>query len=216
MRIRVDPRSFSPSELRAVAEIARRGGLVVYPTDTVYGLGTNPFIREAVLRVFSVKRRPLNKPLPVLVSGIDEARNLVELDNRSLCLAKRFWPGALTLVLPAKPTVPRELHAGLGKLGVRMPAHPVAISLIRLSGGSLVGTSANRHGWPSPRTADEALRQLGGEVDAVIDSGPAPGGVPSTVIELVGDGVRLVRRGPISLEEVLDALRECGLDEAKN
>ncbi len=207
--IRIDPDNPSEEELLRAARVARDGGLVVYPTDTVYGLGTNPLIPSAVLRVYQAKRRPMDKPLPVLVSSIEAAKRLVEMSPIAECLARSLWPGAVTLALPVKPIVPRELHAGTGKLGVRMPNHWVALRLIEMSGGALVGTSANRHGRKSPRTAREAVEQLDGEVDVVIDAGPAPGGKPSTVIELQGDEVRLIREGPISLDTITKLLGEC-------
>ena len=207
--IRIDPGNPAEDELLRAAQVARDGGLVVYPTDTVYGLGTNPLIPNAVTRVYRVKERPLDKPLPVLVSSIEAAKRLVEMSPVAECLARSLWPGAVTLVLPAKPVAPRELHAGTGRLGVRMPSHQVALRLIEMSGGALVGTSANKHGRESPRTAKEAIEQLDGEVDVVVDAGPAPGGKPSTVVELRGDEIRLVREGPVCLGTITRLLGEC-------
>ncbi|KSW12778.1 hypothetical protein CF15_07255 [Pyrodictium occultum] len=182
--------------------LVRAGGLVVYPTDTVYGLGADPLNPWAVLRVYQAKERPLDRPLPVLVSGPEEAEKLVAVTPEARRLMERLWPGPLTLVLEARPGVPRVLHADTGRLGVRMPNHPAALALIEASGGALVGTSANLHRGPSPRTAREALEQLGSRVDAVIDAGPAPGGTPSTVLDLTTRPPRLVRRGPVAREEI--------------
>jgi len=207
--IRVDPDNPADSELLRAAQVAKDGGLVVYPTDTVYGLGTNPLIPSAVTRVYRVKERPMDKPLPVLVSSIEAAKRLVEMNLVAECLARSLWPGAVTLVLPAKPVAPRELHAGIGRLGVRMPNHRVALRLIEMSGGALIGTSANKHGRDSPRTAREAIEQLDGEVDVVIDAGPVPGGRPSTVVELLGEEIRLVREGPVGLGAITRLLGEC-------
>jgi len=207
--LRVDPDNPSRDVMERAAATAREGGLIVYPTDTVYGLGTNPLIASSVKRVYEVKERPLTKPLPVLVSSVEAAKRLVRVTPEAECLMRLMWPGALTIILPTRPGVPPELHAGTGKLGVRMPAHRVALLLIELSGGALIGTSANKHGRPSPHTAEEAIAQLDGSIDVVVDAGPAPGGVPSTVIELIGASVRVVRPGPVSLEEVTRALGKC-------
>ena len=207
--IRIHPSNLSERELAKAAEVAKRGGLVVYPTDTVYGLGTNPLIPSAVTRVYHVKERPMDKPLPVLVSSIEAAKRLVEMTPTAECLAKRLWPGAVTLILPARPIVPRELHAGTGRLGVRMPDHQVALRLIDMSGGALVGTSANKHGKKSPCTVEEVLEQLDGEVDVVVDAGPTPRGMPSTVVEVLREEIRLVRRGPVDLDTIVSLLKEC-------
>ncbi len=207
--IRIDPSNPSENELLRAAQLARDGGLVVYPTDTVYGLGTNPLMPSAVTRVYRVKERPMDKPLPVLVSSIEAAKRLVEISPVAECLARSLWPGAVTLVLPAKPIAPRELHAGTGRLGVRMPNHQVALRLIEMSGGALVGTSANKHGREGPRTAREVIEQLDGEVDVVVDAGPAPGGRPSTVVEIRGDEIRLVREGPVGLGAIKRLLVKC-------
>ena len=207
--IRIRPSNPSEKELAKAAEVAKRGGLVVYPTDTVYGLGTNPLIPSAVTRVYRVKERPMNKPLPVLVSSIEVAKHLVEMSLTAECLAKRLWPGAVTLILPARPVVPRELHAGTGKLGIRMPNHQVALRLIDMSGGALVGTSANKHGRKSPCTVEEVLEQLNGEVDVIVDAGPTPRGMPSTVVEMLKDEIRLVRKGPVGLDIIVSLLEEC-------
>jgi len=195
-------------ELAPAADAARRGGLVVYPTDTLYGLGADPYSRDAVLRVFHAKRRPLNRPLPVLVSSVEAAERLVVFNEAARRLAERFWPGALTLVLLLRPDapVPRELHAGTGRLGVRMPAHRVALALIEAAGGALTGTSANRHRMPPPRTAQEAIEQLNGEVDVVVDAGPAPRGEPSTIVDPTTTPPRVIREGAVPAREVLQAL----------
>lgn len=190
--------------LERIGGAAGRGALVVYPTDTVYGVGTSPFIGDAVRRVFQAKERPLGKPLPVLVSSVEAAERLVVVSEEARRLMERFWPGGLTLVLPLRrgSGVAEEVHAGTGRLGVRMPAHRVALRLIEAAGGALVGTSANLHGRPSPRTAAEALEQLGDRVDYIVDSGPAPGGVPSTVVDLSSGEPVLLREGAVPAEEV--------------
>jgi len=191
--------------LREAAEVVRRGGLIVYPTDTVYGLGCDPLNARAVKRVFEVKGRGA-RPLPVLASSIEEIGRIAELSDAALRLAEAFWPGPLTLVLPRKPVLPSVLTCGLPSVGVRIPGHGFAIELIRACGGLLVGTSANKSGRPPPRTAQEALKELGELVELVIDGGPTPLGIPSTVLDLTGPEPKLLREGPIKMEDVLEAL----------
>ncbi|MEM4699900.1 MAG: L-threonylcarbamoyladenylate synthase [Candidatus Nezhaarchaeales archaeon] len=192
----------------AVAEasqVVKSGGLVVYPTDTVYGLGADPLNEAAVARAFEAKRREA-KPMPVLVSSIEAAKRLAHVSEGAEALMRLFWPGALTIVLPSRGVVPSRVTAGLPSIGVRMPSHPVALRLIEACGGALIGTSANISGRPPPRTVEEALSQVGGYVDLAIDAGPAPHGVPSTVVDLSSGEPRLVREGPLSWGEVLRAL----------
>lgn len=188
------------------ARIVKSGGLVVYPTDTVYGLGCDPLNPNAVRRVFRVKEREA-KPLPILAAGVEDAGKIAHLTPKALRLAARFWPGPLTLVLVKKPLLPPIATCGLDTVGVRVPGYQPTLQLIRESGGLLVGTSANKSGAEPPRTAGDAIRQIGGEVDLVLDGGPTPGGLPSTVVDLTGDEPRLLRRGPIKLEEILEVLR---------
>lgn len=196
--------------LRPAAEALRRGGLVVYPTDTLYGLGADPFRRESVLRVYRAKRRPLDRPLPVLVASPEAAERLVEVTPEARRLMEALWPGGLTLILPLRPGagVPSELHAGTGRLAVRMPRHEAALALIEEAGGALVGTSANIHGAASPRTAEEALRQLGDAVDVVVDAGPAPLGQPSTIVDLTARPPRLIRRGAVPPSRIRELIGE--------
>ncbi len=208
--VRVDRGRPDRRLLGRVAEIVRRGGLVVYPTDTVYGLGGDPLREDVVERIYAVKRRDRSKPVPVLVASVEDAKRIAVFDYRAERLAEKYWPGPLTLVLRAKQVLPCIVTSCTGRVAVRMPGDRVALALIELSGGLLVGTSANISGNPSPRTAMEAVEQLGERVDAVVDAGPSPLGVPSTVLDLTGRVPRIVRKGPIGLEEILEALRWSG------
>ena len=192
--------------LEKAASVVRAGGLIIYPTDTVYGLGCDPLNARAVGRVFEVKGRGA-RPLPVLASSVEEAMRVAELSEIALELAQAFWPGPLTLVVPRKPILPSVLTCDLPSVGVRVPGHEFAIELIRACGGLLVGTSANKSGHPPPRTVEEALRELGGSVELAIDGGPTPLGISSTVLDLTGPEPRLVREGPIKMEDILEALR---------
>ena len=154
--------------IQTAAQIVENGGVVVYPTDTVYGLGCNPFKEDAVKRIFKIKGER-NKPLPILASGIGEIEKIAQIPEKARELAKRFWPGPLTMVLPKKPSLPNIVTLNLNSVAVRVPNHDIALALIRLSGGLLVGTSANKSGRKPPRTALEATDQIGEEVDLILD-----------------------------------------------
>ncbi|HEV2226632.1 MAG TPA: L-threonylcarbamoyladenylate synthase [Nitrososphaerales archaeon] len=181
------------------AGIVRKGGLVVYPTDTVYGLGADPFDEKAVQRLFAVKGRSA-KPVPILCSSQQKAVELVALSDNGLKLARDHWPGALTLVAPLRKRLPAILTPGTGNLGVRVPAHRDCLELISACGGWLTGTSANLSGQPSARSAKEAATQLGDAVDLILDGGPLIE-KESTVALVVGDEVTILRSGPIGVGE---------------
>lgn len=185
------------------SRIVAGGGLVVYPTDTVYGLGCDPFNIEAIARLLKVKGER-DKPLPMLASDIESVRKIGFLSERARGIATRFWPGPLTLVVPKKTLLPDIVTCNLDSVGVRIPQHNVALRLISLSNGLLVGTSANKTGKKPPRTAQEAAEQLGVEVNLILDGGLAPLGVPSTVVDLTRERPRILREGCIGLEELLN------------
>jgi len=182
--------------------IVTHGGLVVYPTDTVYGLGCDPFNVEAVTRVFKVKGER-DKPLPILASDIEIVRRIAFVSEMAGRVAARFWPGPLTLVVPKKPLLPGVVTCNLKSVGVRIPQHDVALRLIILSNGLIVGTSANKTGAKPPCTVQEAAEQLGKEVDMILDGGPTPLGAPSTVVDLTRKKPKILREGVIDLEELL-------------
>ena len=192
--------------IRVASEIVRDGGLVVYPTDTVYGLGCDPLNVKAVQRVFRVKG-DRKKPLPILASSVADLEKIAGLSDRARKIAAKFWPGPLTIIVPKKSALPSVVTCGLGSVGVRVPKHDVAVQLIRLSGGLLVGTSANKMGEKPPRTASEAAEQLGEEVDVILDGGPTPLGVSSTVIDLIAEEPKILREGPISYEDISTLLK---------
>jgi len=186
----------------AASKIVRRGGLVVYPTDTVYGLGCDPLNVEAVKRLFKAKGER-KKPLPILVSDIEHVEKIAYLSERARRIAARFWPGPLTLVVPKKPALPDVVTCNLESVGVRVPRHDIALQLIHLSKGLLVGTSANKTGQKPPQTAYEAAEQLGKEVNVILDGGPTALGTPSTVVDLTSEKPKILREGPIRLEDIL-------------
>jgi L-threonylcarbamoyladenylate synthase len=184
-------------------EILKGGGLVAFPTDTVYGLGALAFDGLAVESLYVAKDRPAEKAIPVLIADLEDlAKVSPEAPQIALELAARFWPGPLTLVVPKHPDLPESVSA-TSTVGVRLPDHPVARALLRLA-GPLAVTSANLSGQPSPTTAQEVLAQLDGRIPLILDGGRTPGGVPSTVVDCTGTDLQILREGPISKDEILE------------
>jgi L-threonylcarbamoyladenylate synthase len=188
--------------IQAALKILRNGGLVAFPTDTVYGVGALAFDGRAVESIYVAKDRPLEKAIPVLIWDQDDMEKVgMDIPENACRLASRFWPGPLTCVIPKKPTLPESVSA-TATVGVRVPDHETARALLRAAGPMAV-TSANISGQPSPSSAEEVFAQLGGRIDLIIDGGMTPGGVPSTVVDCTGDDIRILRVGPISLEEII-------------
>lgn len=185
------------------AALIREGELVAFPTETVYGLGANALDAAAVEKIYAAKGRPSTSPLIVHVSSIEMARTLVrEWPERAENLARRFWPGPLTLVLPKRPHVPDRLTAGLDTVGIRMPAHPIALELIREAGVPIAAPSANPFTELSPTTAQHVRDALGDRVAMVLDGGASKVGIESTVLSLAGPNPLLLRPGMISKSEI--------------
>ena len=179
------------------------GGTVAFPTETVYGLGANAFNPEAVARIFEVKERPRFDPLIVHVHSMEQARQVVhQWPAAAVALAERFWPGPLTLVLPKSELVPDIVTSGLPTVGVRMPDHPLALALIAEAGLPVAAPSANKFGCISPTRAEHVRKQLGEDVDMVIDGGPCRVGIESTIVSLAGDVPTLLRAGGIAVEDI--------------
>lgn len=192
----------SPELIARAAELIRAGKLVAFPTETVYGLGANALDEEAVKRIYAVKGRPTTSPLIVHVDSPAMARSLAaRWPDEAEALAARHWPGPLTLVVPKAPCVPPAVTAGLETVGLRMPAHPVALRLISAAGVPIAAPSANRFTQLSPTTAQHVEAGLGAGVDLVLDAGPTTVGIESTVLSLVGRPL-LLRAGMISREEI--------------
>ena len=197
------PSVVNAAEIEAAARLLRAGGLVAFPTETVYGLGANALDPEAVGRIYAVKGRPPTSPLIVHVATLEMARSLVtRWPAVADQLARRFWPGPLTLVLEKQPTIPSIVTAGLPTVGLRMPLHPVALALIKAAGVPLAAPSANRFTQLSPTTADHVRRSLGADVDLILDGGPCEVGIESTVLSLAGSQPVLLRPGRVSRAEI--------------
>jgi len=190
-------------------QILKQGGVIAFPTDTVYGLGADAFNSNAVKRIYDIKKRPTHLPLPLLIGDIKQLDILAEpLSEIALFLARRFWPGGLTLVVPKVARLPGYL--GNTSIAVRIPAHPVCLALIQAINNPLIGTSANISGRPSALTAGEVKQQLGSEVDLIIDGGRCPGGGESTVVDVTGGEVVILRQGIIPGKEIKRAVEESG------
>lgn len=211
---RVDPRRPEEETISRAAAIIRRGGLVAFPTETVYGLGADALNPVAVRRLFAAKGRPSDNPFILHVASWDRARELVDFRHPGAAkagdlareLAGRFWPGPLTLVLPRAPCVPPEVTAGLDTVAIRAPAHPVALALIAAAGVPLAGPSANVSGRPSPTTAAHVLADLGGRIEMILDAGPSGVGVESTVLDLTRDPPVILRPGGVTEEALVRML----------
>jgi len=195
----------SIEDIEEAAKLVLEGRLIAYPTDTVYGLGCNPFDADAVDRLVKAKER-VKGSLPILVSSLQDAERLGEISGLAATLANRFWPGPLTLVVPPRTNFPARITGDTLLVGLRIPNHEKARRLIKECGGALIGTSANLSGRPSLRTADEVLRELKDRVDLVIDGGPAPLGRESTVVRVLGNKSTVLRDGAISRDDILKTL----------
>ncbi len=196
--IKLTKENFSLALEEAVRTL-ERGGLVIIPTETVYGIASK---LEYAEKIYEAKRRPRNKPLPVQTS-LEEIEKVAIVDERARRLAEAFWPGPLTIVMKARPSVPEVITAGTGKVGVRVPNHPFTLELLRRV-GPLAVTSANLSGGKSPRSPEEVTV----EADLMIDAGSCPLGSASTVVDLTEPEPKILREGPIKKEEILKVLRE--------
>jgi L-threonylcarbamoyladenylate synthase len=211
--LQVDPYRPEPELIQRAARVIRQGGLCAFPTETVYGLGANGLDKTAISGIFKAKGRPADNPLILHVSDTDMAKTLCrQISPQAVILARAFWPGPLTLVVPKTEIVPAEISGGLDTVAIRVPDHPVALSLISASGVPVAAPSANLSGRPSPTSARHVLEDLDGKIDLILDGGPTKVGVESTVVSLVGDSPLLLRPGGITKEQLLVYLPDLELD----
>ena len=205
--IAVDPAGPDASVIEHAAAVLRHGGLVAFPTETVYGLGAVLTDRRALRRVFEAKGRPATDPLIVHISDAGDAVELVTAwPDAAVELAERFWPGPLTLVVPRSALIPDEVCGGGPSVGVRVPAHPVARAVIAAARVAVAAPSANRFGRVSPTDAAHVIDELDGRIDLVLDGGPTPLGIESTVLDLTGEVPRLLRPGGVTVEDLRSVL----------
>jgi L-threonylcarbamoyladenylate synthase len=213
----IDPANPDPQPIARAAELIRSGRLVAFPTETVYGLGANALDPAAVGRIFWAKGRPGSNPVIVHLPDPSSVANVAATwPATAACLADRFWPGPLTIVVPKNPAVPDEVTAGGSTVAIRCPSHPVAQTLLRAAGVPLAAPSANRSTELSPTRAEHVMRSLGGRIDMILDAGPCPGGIESTVVDVTGPVARVLRLGLITvpmLEAVVGMVEVVSQDE---
>jgi L-threonylcarbamoyladenylate synthase len=210
--LKVDPAHPEPEKIALAAAVIRGGGLVAFPTETVYGLGANALDEAAVRRIFKAKARPSDDPLIVHICKYEDLEVIAgQIPALTATLAEAFWPGPLTLVLPKSRLVPDSVSAGLNNVAVRMPAHPVALALLRSAGLPIAAPSANRFGHTSPTTAAHVLQDLGQHIDMILDGGEASVGVESTVLDLTGTLPVILRPGGLTREEIERLIGPVGL-----
>ena len=205
----MNTRVIFPEDIKQAIPFLKKGELVAFPTETVYGLGASVFHTAAIERIFSVKGRPSDNPLIVHISSLDQVSSLAEdVPPSFFLLAHRFWPGPLTLVVKRNPSLPSIVSGGHSTIAIRMPIHKVAQQLIAGLGEPIAAPSANLSGKPSPTTAQDVLEDLQGKIPLIIDGGPCPIGIESTVLNLTSARPTLLRPGSIKKEELENALKE--------
>ncbi|MBA3613900.1 MAG: threonylcarbamoyl-AMP synthase [Nitrospirales bacterium] len=210
-----------PDHMHLAARMIQSGGLVAFPTETVYGLGADALNPDAVEKIFAAKKRPAFDPLIIHIAELETLMSLVMIDlqHRALLMAlvESFWPGPLTLVLPRRSVIPDVVTAGLPTVAIRMPAHPIALALIREAGTPIAAPSANPFGYVSPTAAHHVVEGLGDHVDLILDGGACSLGVESTIISFANGSPRLLRAGSLpveDLEEIIGPILRHGFDEA--
>ena len=195
-------------EIEKGVKILQKGGVIAFPTDTVYGLGADAFNSTAVERIYEIKNRPKHRQLPLLIADVERLITLADsIPEIAWFLARRFWPGGLTLVLPKTDSLPAYLAPG-PTIAVRVPDHPVCLALIQHLGNPVIGTSANISGQPAALTAEEVGQQLGGKIDFIINGGKCPGGKESTVVNVTRESPIILRQGIIPSHEIDKAYKE--------
>ena len=193
--------------IKEAAAVIKQGGVIVFPTRCLYGLGADAMNPDAVERIIEIKQRPEDNPILVLIDSDNQLEMLVEkIPSAADAIMEAFWPGRVTLVFDARDTLPDSLNAQSGKIGVRLPGHPVAAAMVRQVKGPLTGTSANLSGRPGCYRLPDLDPQIGGQVDLVLDAGTLQGGVGSTVVDVTEESPRILREGELTAKEVLSYL----------
>ncbi len=211
----MDTKRLTPGEAREAGDILSAGGLVAFPTETVYGLGANGLDAEAVAAIFRAKGRPQDNPLILHIPSPEHlSRYCRDIPAAAYALARRFWPGPLTMILPRREVVPDVVTAGLDTVGMRCPAHPAALKILELCQLPIAAPSANTSGRPSPTTAQAVWEDMAGKIDAIVDGGPCAVGVESTIVDLTASPPRLLRPGGVTLEELEEVLGPVAVDDA--
>ena len=210
----IDPRNTDPSALKEAADILRGGGLVAFPTETVYGLGGDATDAAAAERIYAAKGRPSDNPLIIHIADPEDAARYALVNEAYEKLARAFMPGPLTVILPKRDAIPDTVTGGLDTVAVRCPSHPIARELIRLAGVAIAAPSANLSGSPSPTSGEHVIRDLSGRIDAIIDGGDSEIGLESTIIKLDGSRATLLRPGAITLDALCCVCEEVTVSPA--
>ncbi len=212
--LKINPKKIDLDKIKIAAEVIKKGNLVAFPTETVYGLGADALNEEAVTKIFQAKKRPFNDPLIVHIADIEELHRLSkQVPSVVLKLAKAFWPGPLTLVLKKSELVLDIITAGLDTVAIRMPANNIALSLIREAKNPIVAPSANLFGRTSPTNAQHVVDDLDGKIEMIIDGGKTKVGVESTVLDITARPVRVLRAGGISVEQLKEVIGQVKIGE---
>ena len=206
-RVRIAEPSDEPPAIAAAVDVLRRGGIVAYPTDTLYGLAADPASDEAMARLFDVKGRERAQAIPLIAATLGQACEAGEFGADEMRLARALWPGPLALVVAARPSLSRAVVAADGSVAIRVPRHPLARNLAAAFGGCITATSANLSGQPATASAATVAATMADRIDLLLDAGEAPGGPPSTIVAVRAGGPVLVRDGAIAWERVLESLR---------
>jgi L-threonylcarbamoyladenylate synthase len=206
-RLRATSNDDRPAALAAAVDVLRRGGIVAYPTDTLYGLAVDPANDAAMERLFEVKRRDRTQPIPLIAADGEQACAAGQFGLAELRVARGFWPGPLAVVVPAHVSLSRLAVADDGTVAIRVPAHLLARELASAFCGCITATSANVSGHPPSASPDDVAASLGDRIDLLLDGGAAPGGAPSTIVSLRNGAVTLIRAGAIAWDRVLESLK---------
>lgn len=204
---KIDARQPQAAAIGSAAGVIRQGGVVIFPTETFYGLGGDPMMAETIARIYRIKGRDWNKPLPLIAASRSHVlRTVADWPPLAEQLARAFWPGPLTLVLSAASSLPPALHAHTGKIALRITPHPVARNLADNAGGLLISTSANAAGDPACKELQDLSAAFKAQVDGILDAGPLSGYLPSTIVDVSGPEPVLLREGPITWQEITQRL----------
>lgn len=201
--IKIDPGCIESSKIKTIADVLKNEGIVIYPTDTFYGLGANCFSRRATQRIYEIKKRAFSRPLSVVISDVEMLAKIVsEIPPQFESLSKKFWPGPLTLIFKASTLVPKELLSPEGSIGVRLPAHPWVREMVKYTSFPVTATSANISGKKEMADPGEVVKIFYGKVDLIADGGKTAGILPSTVVDLTLERPRIIRKGVIPSSEL--------------
>ncbi len=212
--ITIDSRNINRKEIKQAGEILKKGGLVAFPTETVYGLGGNALDARASGKIYQAKGRPSDNPLIVHIADMDHLESIVqEIPEKAKILAEKYWPGPLTMIFTKNEKVPLETTGGLDSVAVRMPNHPAALALIEAGGGYVAAPSANRSGRPSPTTAAHVAEDLGENIDMIIDGGMVGIGIESTIVDFTEEVPTILRPGYITQEMIAECIGQVNMDK---